>query len=314
MNLLVVASAGGHLREAQLLRERLEGVDAVTWVTFPGEQADALARSEHVIEVPPVHPRDAVAAAAALPRARRVIQAERPDLVLSTGAAVALPFLAVAGLRRIRAHYVESVARSTSPSLTGRLLRPLPGVRVHAQHRGLGVAWPFVGCVFDAYEPVPRPVPPPDRPLRVLALLGTMPFAFDRLVRELTLALPAEAEVCWQLGSTVLPAGAPRVQAAPRFALPQMRERLCWADTVVTHAGVGSIMDAWDAGHRPVVLPRRHADGEHVDDHQVAMAAQLIERGLVAGWPSPEAPDLRDASRTGVRRRYDAPSITLSDH
>jgi UDP-N-acetylglucosamine transferase subunit ALG13 len=35
------------------------------------------------------------------------------------------------------------------------------------------------------------------------------------------------------------------------------------------------------AGHRAVYVPRRRAHGEHVDDHQVAMAGELDRRNLV---------------------------------
>jgi UDP-N-acetylglucosamine transferase subunit ALG13 len=49
----------------------------------------------------------------------------------------------------------------------------------------------------------------------------------------------------------------------------------------VTHAGVGSILSARRAGHVPLVVPRRRALGEHVDDHQVRFAAWMADRGQV---------------------------------
>lgn len=53
------------------------------------------------------------------------------------------------------------------------------------------------------------------------------------------------------------------------------------ADSVVCHAGVGSIMTALQLGHTPVVLPRLARHGEHVDDHQLDIARRFAERGLV---------------------------------
>jgi UDP-N-acetylglucosamine transferase subunit ALG13 len=53
------------------------------------------------------------------------------------------------------------------------------------------------------------------------------------------------------------------------------------ADGVITHAGVGSIMSALAVGVRPVVIARRAALEEHVDDHQLQIAAELEAQGLV---------------------------------
>jgi UDP-N-acetylglucosamine:LPS N-acetylglucosamine transferase len=49
----------------------------------------------------------------------------RPDLVLSTGAGVALPFFAIARLMGIRTVYVEVLDRVDHPTLTGALCYPL---------------------------------------------------------------------------------------------------------------------------------------------------------------------------------------------
>jgi UDP-N-acetylglucosamine transferase subunit ALG13 len=53
------------------------------------------------------------------------------------------------------------------------------------------------------------------------------------------------------------------------------------AEKVITHAGVGSILCATRAGHLPVVVPRRHDLGEHVDEHQAELTARLELRGSV---------------------------------
>jgi UDP-N-acetylglucosamine:LPS N-acetylglucosamine transferase len=49
----------------------------------------------------------------------------RPDLVVSNGAGVALPFFAVAWLLRIRTVYIEVVDRIDDPTLTGKLCYPM---------------------------------------------------------------------------------------------------------------------------------------------------------------------------------------------
>jgi UDP-N-acetylglucosamine:LPS N-acetylglucosamine transferase len=49
----------------------------------------------------------------------------RPDVVVSTGAAVAFPFFLVAKAMRVPTVYIEVYDRLDSPTLTGRLCRPI---------------------------------------------------------------------------------------------------------------------------------------------------------------------------------------------
>jgi UDP-N-acetylglucosamine transferase subunit ALG13 len=52
------------------------------------------------------------------------------------------------------------------------------------------------------------------------------------------------------------------------------------ADVVVTHGGIGSVLLTLSHGKHPIVMPRRHALDESVDDHQLAFAERLAEIGL----------------------------------
>lgn len=51
------------------------------------------------------------------------------------------------------------------------------------------------------------------------------------------------------------------------------------AELVIQHAGGGGVLLAIRAGKVPVIMPRRAALGEIVDDHQVANAAALAQAG-----------------------------------
>lgn len=51
------------------------------------------------------------------------------------------------------------------------------------------------------------------------------------------------------------------------------------ADYVITHAGVGSVMTAVRLGKVPIVVPRRQADGEVINDHQFELATELSRMG-----------------------------------
>jgi UDP-N-acetylglucosamine--N-acetylmuramyl-(pentapeptide) pyrophosphoryl-undecaprenol N-acetylglucosamine transferase len=75
------------------------------------------------------------------------------------------------------------------------------------------------------------------------------------------------------------------------------------ADAVVSHAGVGSALAAMQAGRRAVYVPRRRLHGEHVDDHQVAMARELQSRDLVLAREADEVTfaDLETAASWSVQ-------------
>ena len=69
--------------------------------------------------------------------------------------------------------------------------------------------------------------------------------------------------------------------------------RMATATLVVSHAGAGTLLHAWEAGKRPVVMPRRRQYGEHIDDHQVELTRALAGEGWVV--PAYEPADLPHA-------------------
>lgn len=122
--MLLVASSGGHL--AHLLRlEPWWREHRRTWVTFGTADARSLLRDEDDV-VWAHHPttRNLPNLLRNTALAVRVVRRTRPDLVVSSGAGVALPFFVTARLLRIPTVYVEVVDRIDSRTLTGRLCRP----------------------------------------------------------------------------------------------------------------------------------------------------------------------------------------------
>jgi hypothetical protein len=121
---VLVGSAGGHL--AQLVRlEPWWRHLTRTWVTFDKPDARSLLADEAVVWAHHPTTRNVPNLVRNLFLAIRQLPRLRPDLVVSTGAAVAVPFFVVARLLGIPTVYVEVFDRIDSPTLTGRLVRPL---------------------------------------------------------------------------------------------------------------------------------------------------------------------------------------------
>jgi beta-1,4-N-acetylglucosaminyltransferase len=121
---LLVCSPGGHLIEMLLLKEAWAGSHH-SWVTLAGSDVDCLLEAEEVVLGRGPTNRSLVALLFNFALALRLVRRERPDVIVSTGAALALPFFVVGKLLGARLIYVESVTRTQDLSLTGRLVYPL---------------------------------------------------------------------------------------------------------------------------------------------------------------------------------------------
>lgn len=112
----------------------------------------------------------------------------------------------------------------------------------------------------------------------IFATVGSHPsFRFERLLRGLE-SLPGD-DLVVQYGPGRPPTNAREAVRWMPFDL--MLERISRASRVVSHAGVGTLLCAIDAGHVPVVLPRMRRYGETVDDHQLELARALGDAGRV---------------------------------
>ncbi len=116
----------------------------------------------------------------------------------------------------------------------------------------------------------------------VLVTVGTEHYAFDRLIEWMDTWLTSEpgrgVRCLVQHGVSRSPR-----QAEGRAFLPfdEMLAATARASALVCHGGTGSVMLARHEGLKPIVVPRTHRYGEHVDDHQVAFARRMAARGDV---------------------------------
>lgn len=314
MSTLLVASTGGHLKELHHLYRRLSGVAGpYRWATFDTPQSRSLLAGERVDFVPFVGGRDPVNVTRNLAVARRILRDPDLDTLVSTGSAVALPFFGLARVRRLRCHYIESAARVERASLTGRLISGIPGVNLYAQYPGWTRGrWNYGGSVFDGFEQA-APLRTDNRLEKVVVTLGTYRgYGFPRLIRRLREVLPPESEVLWQTGDTDVSG----FGISGHYAIPErdLTDAMREADVVVSHAGVGTALAAFEAGKCPLLVPRRLSLGEHVDDHQTQIAGELGRRGLSVSIEADaiDHDDLLTASRSRVAMLAHAPAFATS--
>ncbi len=279
-----VADAGGHLLEGWIMRELLYPQAEITWYTADTVMSRSLLRAEPTIFARRrVLPRRPDLAARELLVAVRLLRRLDPDAVVSTGSAVALPWLAAAVLQGRRAVFHESAARLAGLSLTGRLLELVPRVERYTQTPIPRHGWRRSRSTFELADRVrdaQRPAPAPAQPT-VLVTVGTYEYAFTRLLRRVEEVVPAGWHVVWQIGH----AGGHRPgrgEVHEFMPYQGMLDAMRTADVVITHAGVGSVLAALQAGRLPIVVPRRAHHREVADDHQLEVLPYLRAHGITA--------------------------------
>lgn len=118
--------------------------------------------------------------------------------------------------------------------------------------------------------------------MRVFVCVGSRPYPFDRLFKELDRAVAAgefESSLFAQIGASTYE---PRSFPWERFMDPDtFKARMEEADIVVSHGASGSIMGALNAGKKVVAVARLARYGEHINDHQVGINETLGNEGLV---------------------------------
>jgi UDP-N-acetylglucosamine--N-acetylmuramyl-(pentapeptide) pyrophosphoryl-undecaprenol N-acetylglucosamine transferase len=278
VNALFVANGGGHLKELLHLSERLPfDVGDSLWVTFDSPQSRSLLAGKDVAYVHYSSPRDGRATALNLLAAARILSKRRFDVAISTGATVAVSFLPLARLHGATCYYIESATRTDGPSLTGRILERVPGIRLFTQDpRWAGGRWAYAGSVFDQFES--RSEEPASFDKAVVTVGASETYGFNRLFETLVGQFPSHTEVLWQTGCSDV--GHLGIDAHRQIPARELDAAMKSADVVVAHAGVGSALSALESGRMPILVPREQAHGEHVDDHQFAIAEELAARHL----------------------------------
>jgi beta-1,4-N-acetylglucosaminyltransferase len=137
----VVSSCGGHLTEVRLLRRFYETHEHFyvlnDRVVLPGDM-EGKTRFVSLFE------RD-LNFFVNLAEAWRILRAEKPDLIISTGAGIIVPFAICAKVLRIPVLFVETLCRVNHPSLTAKIMYRLAD-RFFYQWESLGKHFPKGEC------------------------------------------------------------------------------------------------------------------------------------------------------------------------
>ena len=95
------------------------------WVTFDKEDARSILETEKVYSCHYPTNRNIKNLLKNTILAFKVLRQEKPDLIISSGAAIAVPFFYIGKLYGAKTVYIEVFDRINSPTLTGKLVYPV---------------------------------------------------------------------------------------------------------------------------------------------------------------------------------------------
>lgn len=124
MKICLVGSSGGHLTHLMMLEPFWRSEERF-WVTFDKLDANSALKGEKVYHCFFPTNRNIWNLIRNTFLAVKILHRERPDLIISSGAAVAVPFFYIGKLRGAKTVYIEVFDRIDKSTITGKMVYPV---------------------------------------------------------------------------------------------------------------------------------------------------------------------------------------------
>lgn len=274
----LVSSAGGHLNQIKELIAPLSAANDVFLVTLDREDSRSLLKSKirhyFVRDI-----RDKGNLLLNFADSFKIFKKEKPDVVITTGAGAAISLCLLSKIFFRKLIYIESFARVEEPSAFGKFIYRLGS---HTLYQ-----WPdlknfykkgiYAGSVFNISFNAAT-----NKASRVFVTVGSTEFQFNRLLQEidrLTERGIITHKVIAQIGnSSYVPKN---YEFFDWCSYPKMQELMLSSKYTITHSGTGSIVNALQLGVKVITVPRLMKYKEHLDDHQLEIAKEFEDLGLL---------------------------------
>jgi len=127
LKICLVGSSGGHLTHLYLLKEIWDGKERF-WVTFDKPDAQSILKNERLYSCHFPTNRNLKNLIKNTFLAVKILEKERPDIIISSGAAIAVPFFYLGKIFKAKTVFIEVFDRIDTPTLTGKLVYPVTDV------------------------------------------------------------------------------------------------------------------------------------------------------------------------------------------
>lgn len=274
MKIALVCSHGGHLTELLYLMEAFQGHD-IFFVTYDNIRTRNLKYRKYLF---PNFGEKPYKMLLNLPKIINILLKEKPDVIVSNGAEIAIPFFYLGKLLRKKTLFIECYTRIDTPTVTGKMVYPVSDTFL--------VLWPemlekygkkaqYYGGIFDLeHSSTSKKVDG-----NYILVITGMHSGFDRLIKKMDeIAGEIDDKVVMQIGnSEYIP------QNAEYFRFKdyeEIKELMSDANIVICQ-GAMTILDSLILKTPVICVPRLEEFGEHLDDHQLIFSKKLEEIGNI---------------------------------
>jgi UDP-N-acetylglucosamine--N-acetylmuramyl-(pentapeptide) pyrophosphoryl-undecaprenol N-acetylglucosamine transferase len=285
MKICLAANSGGHLNQLLQLKPLYNKHDHF-FITDKNSFSEELAATENIYFVEKFVIKEVFQKYQFLRPVKNIFQSflaiirERPDVIITSGAGVALGALLICKMMFIRTIFIESIARTHEPSTFGRVIgkrsdlvlvqwKPLLEYYRNAVHAGLIFNFKDIKCSSTKIK-------------KIFITVGTYHLQFDRIFKEMDSLIKSRAvgsEVIAQIGaSTYIPRN---YEYFDYCGQTRLHELVGQSDLIICQGGSGSIMDSLMRGKKVISIPRLREFNEFFDDHQLQIVGELERLKLI---------------------------------
>ncbi|MBO8175037.1 MAG: hypothetical protein H0Z18_07245 [Thermococcus sp.] len=276
MKIALVCSHGGHLTEMLYLIDAFKGHE-VFFITYDHPRTRALKYKKYLF---PNFGRNPIRIIIDLPKIAKVLAKEKPDIIVSNGAEIAIPFFYLGRIIGAKTVFIECYTRIYRPTITGKIVYPVSNYFIVLWSEMLskyGKKARYFGGLFKKWK---AKMNLQEKKNQIFIITGTHYLGFERLVKAVDkIAKDFSYRFLIQLGYTPY-----RPKNAEYFTfIKEDKEikKLMKSSKVVITQGAMSLIDALMNGSTAIAFPRLSTFGEHINDHQLTFSKKLEKEGLV---------------------------------
>ena len=272
MKIALVCSHGGHLTEMLYIMDALgfKGHD-IFFITYDSDRTRVLEYRKYLFKN---FGEKKVELLKSIPNILNLMIKERPDIIISNGAEIAIPFFYLGKFLRAKTVFIECYTRIDEPTITGKLVYPVSNKFL--------VLWPemltkygkkarYYGGLFTVSES--KNIVQNEKENMIFVTVGMHFQGFDRLVKKMDeISSKTNMKVVMQIGNTQY-----KPKNAEYFDFKNYEEvkELMRRSKIVICPGAMSAIDSIVLGTPVIIVPRSKEQNEVINDHQTIFAKKL---------------------------------------
>jgi beta-1,4-N-acetylglucosaminyltransferase len=275
MKIALVCSHGGHLTELMYLAESFDEADTFL-MTYDSPRTRAIESRKLLFPNIGERPHELLRL---IPQIIHILLEEKPEVIISNGAELAIPFFYIGKALGIKTIFIECYTRVNQPTFTGKLVYPVSDLFL--------VLWPemlkeyghraeYWGGLFDT-DDLDCHVASEGKD-GILVITGMHSKGFYRLIRRMDeIAGNTTERVVIQIGDAKCE---PQNAEFFRFTDGDTIRKMMKKSRLVVAQGAMTVVESSLLGTPALAVPRSKKHGEIINDHQLLFSKRMEELGI----------------------------------